>query len=448
MSLREMLVALGEFSRIAGASGSVAPRRWCFRSSARPSGSRAGVLRREPTLPSEPVRMATTRMEYDTARAREELGYTSAPAREGAHAGGAPVREQRFREGSQARAHPRRRQARARRSTSAADVTPSDVVRRTRESAPQAMERAHSTSRPLLEQRGSEAFVLHERHMNRQMPRVLRTPRLRFATTCAPRARTSSTGTARRYLDFLSGFGVFVLVRCHPAIEQALRDAMELELPTSCRWSASPSPASWPRRWWRGCRTIPYRCFFTNSGAESVETAIKFAARHRPRPRRVRRSRVSRVTTGALSLNGAREFRDRFGQLLPAAVSVPFGDLDALERELRAGDVAAYVVEPIQGKGVFVAPDGLPRRRVRALPSVRRAARRRRGADRSGRTGTFFVFEQWQSSPIWSRLQNRCRVARAGRRSHREELAWSRRYSTRWIAPSCTARPSGRMFSR
>jgi dihydroflavonol-4-reductase len=41
----------------------------------------AKVLRREPTLPSEPVRMATTRMEYDDSRARTELGYSSAPAR-------------------------------------------------------------------------------------------------------------------------------------------------------------------------------------------------------------------------------------------------------------------------------------------------------------------------------------------------------------------------------
>jgi dihydroflavonol-4-reductase len=40
------------------------------------------VLRREPTLPSEPVRMATTRMEYDDDRAREELGYSSSPARD------------------------------------------------------------------------------------------------------------------------------------------------------------------------------------------------------------------------------------------------------------------------------------------------------------------------------------------------------------------------------
>jgi dihydroflavonol-4-reductase len=42
----------------------------------------ARVLRTEPTLPSEPVRMATTRMEYDTSRARTELGYTSMPARD------------------------------------------------------------------------------------------------------------------------------------------------------------------------------------------------------------------------------------------------------------------------------------------------------------------------------------------------------------------------------
>ena len=42
----------------------------------------ARVLRREPTLPSEPVRMATTRMEYDDSRARTELGYTSGPARD------------------------------------------------------------------------------------------------------------------------------------------------------------------------------------------------------------------------------------------------------------------------------------------------------------------------------------------------------------------------------
>jgi ornithine--oxo-acid transaminase len=58
-----------------------------------------------------------------------------------------------------------------------------------------------------------------------------------------------------------------------------------------------------------------------------------------------------------LSVNGAEEFRSGFGPLLPASM-VRFGDLDELERELRSGDVAALVVEPIQGKGVNIAPDG------------------------------------------------------------------------------------------
>src|SRR6185437_1176241 len=62
------------------------------------------------------------------------------------------------------------------------------------------------------------------------------------------------------------------------------------------------------------------------------------------------------LTTGALSLNGGADFRDGFGELLPGCSSVPFGNISALRHELRLGDVAAFVVEPIQGKGVYMAP--------------------------------------------------------------------------------------------
>jgi ornithine--oxo-acid transaminase len=64
------------------------------------------------------------------------------------------------------------------------------------------------------------------------------------------------------------------------------------------------------------------------------------------------------LTLGSLSLNGNAEFRDGFGPLLPACDPVAFGDLDALERELARGDVAAYIVEPVQGKGVNLPPEG------------------------------------------------------------------------------------------
>ena len=127
-----------------------------------------------------------------------------------------------------------------------------------------------------------------------------------------------------------------------------------------------------------------YRCFFTNSGAESIETVLKFARGATGRSRILFADHAFHgLTTGALSLNGGREFRDGFGDLLPGCQGVAFGDLDSLRRELEAGDVAAFVVEPIQGKGVFVAPGGLSARGRRPVPPARRAPRRRRGADRA-----------------------------------------------------------------
>src|SRR4029079_11733057 len=143
-----------------------------------------------------------------------------------------------------------------------------------------------------------------------------------------------------------------------------------------------------------------YRCFFTNSGAEAVETVLKFVRCATGRGRVLFADHAFHgLTTGALALKGGREFRDRFGELLPGCSSVPFGDLDALARELRAGDVAAFVVEPIQGKGVFVAPEGYlaaaaemchQRGALLAIDEVQTGL---------GRTGTFFAFEQPNVEP-------------------------------------------------
>jgi acetylornithine/succinyldiaminopimelate/putrescine aminotransferase len=96
-----------------------------------------------------------------------------------------------------------------------------------------------------------------------------------------------------------------------------------------------------------------------NSGTEAVEAAIKLSRAATGRPRILYAEHAFHgLTLGALSLNGGAEFRDGFGPLLPGAQAVPFGDLDALERELDRGEVAAFVVEPIQGKGVNLPPEG------------------------------------------------------------------------------------------
>lgn len=251
----------------------------------------------------------------------------------------------------------------------------------------------------LLEARGSEAFALHERYVNPQMPRVLRTIGFDADYVRAEGAYLFDRD-GRRYLDFLAGFGVFALGRCHPGIEQALRDAMALSLPNLVQMECSPLSGLLAEALVARMPNDAYRCFFTNSGAESVETVLKYVRCATGRSRVLFADHAFHgLTTGALALNGAREFRDRFGTLLPGCASVPFGDLEALDRELRDGDVAAYVVEPIQGKGVFVAPDDYLRdaaelcHRHGALLAVDEVQ------TGLGRTGTFFAFEQWNVEP-------------------------------------------------
>jgi dihydroflavonol-4-reductase len=79
MALRDMLATLAELCGLSAPRVRISPRLVLpiVRAS---EWFESAVLHREPTLPSEPVRMATTRMEYDTSRARAELGYTSMPA--------------------------------------------------------------------------------------------------------------------------------------------------------------------------------------------------------------------------------------------------------------------------------------------------------------------------------------------------------------------------------
>ncbi len=119
-----------------------------------------------------------------------------------------------------------------------------------------------------------------------------------------------------------------------------------------------------------------------NTGTEAVEAAIKIARAATGRARVLYAEHAFHgLTLGSLSLNGGAEFREGFGPLLPGCDPVGFGDLDALERELARGEVAAFVVEPVQGKGVNLPPPTTcwaPS----AVPRGRRAVRLRRGADR------------------------------------------------------------------
>jgi ornithine--oxo-acid transaminase len=251
----------------------------------------------------------------------------------------------------------------------------------------------------LLADHQGENFDLHSQYMNPQLVKVLTT--LGF-----DRHYVSAEGSyliddrGDRYLDFLSGFGVFALGRSHPAIKDALRQAIDADLPNLVQLDCALLPGLLAKELVNRAHPGIERVFFTNSGAESVETAIKFARAATKRKTILFCSHAFHgLTNGALSLNGGKEFKKGFGPLLPDCEQIPFGDIDALARHLRRDDVAALVVEPIQGKGVYMATDGY----WEAVQALCRAHGTLLVIDEvqtgMGRTGRFFCHEHWGLEP-------------------------------------------------
>jgi ornithine--oxo-acid transaminase len=210
-----------------------------------------------------------------------------------------------------------------------------------------------------LADRAGESFALHEKYLNPQMVRVLKTIGFDRTYVRAEGPYLFDAGGAR-YLDLLSGFGVFAVGRSHPTIKKALHDVLDADLPNLVQMDVSLLAGLLAERL---LSHMPgqEKVFFCNSGTEAVEAGIKLARAATGRAKLIFCDHAFHgLTMGALSLNGDASFRDGFGPLLADSVRVPFNDLPALERALAADDVAAFFVEPIQGKGVNVpAPDYL-----------------------------------------------------------------------------------------
>ncbi|HVX43984.1 MAG TPA: aspartate aminotransferase family protein [Mycobacteriales bacterium] len=208
----------------------------------------------------------------------------------------------------------------------------------------------------LLQSYGDQRYQLHAQYLNPQLQRMLHT--IGFDRTYV-RAEGAYfwDDEGNQYLDMLAGFGVFALGRHHPTIRQALHDVLDLNLADLTQFDAPPLAGILGQQL---LATAPHldRVYFSNSGTEAVEAALKFARYATGRRRIIYcRHAFHGLTTGSLSVNGEKEFRQGFDPLLPDT-QIDLGDLAALERELRAGDVAALLVEPIQGKGVWPAPPG------------------------------------------------------------------------------------------
>jgi len=251
----------------------------------------------------------------------------------------------------------------------------------------------------LLAQHFDSKFDLHEQYLNHQMVRVLR-------TIGYDRNYKRAIGQYlydqdnNEYLDLLSGFGVFAIGRNHPTVISALQETLTLELPNLVQMDVSLLSGLLAKDILATTPDNLEKMFFCNSGTEAVEAAIKFARYTTKRPRIVHCDHSFHgLTLGSLSLNGDEIFREGFGPLLPNCDEVPFNNLEALEKALSSKDVAAFIVEPIQGKGVNVPDDNY-------LPEVERLCKKYGTlfiADEIqtgiGRTGKFWAIEHWNVKP-------------------------------------------------
>jgi ornithine--oxo-acid transaminase len=251
----------------------------------------------------------------------------------------------------------------------------------------------------LFELRASDAMALNQRHLNPKLGRVVQTLGFDRDWAKGRGAYLVDRGGAE-YLDFLSGYGVFALGRNHPYVKAQLKEVLDADTPSMPQLGvATPAGVLGEELIARAPQPLD-AVLFTNSGTESVEAAIKLARAAQSRPRILYCERgFHGLSMGALSVNGNQEFRERFGPLLPGCDPVPFGDLEALERELARGDVAAFIVEPVQGKGVFIAPDGYltgAQSRCRQAGALLILDEVQTGL---GRTGRFLALEYWGVEP-------------------------------------------------
>ncbi len=286
--------------------------------------------------------------------------------------------------------------------------------------------------RELIQTRTGEELALNDLYLNPQMGRILRT--LGFDRTWTGGEGAHLIDSAgERYLDLFGGYGVFAIGRSHPAAIAAIEEVMAARTANLPQLgvtllSGVLAEQLLARVGGRASKNLG-AMVPANTGTEAVEAAIKIARAATGRPRVLYAEHAFHgLTLGSLSLNGDAIFREGFGPLLPGCEAVPWGDLDALERALARGgdgggrgslgsgdgdgggdgadpngrgrgDVAAFVVEPVQGKGVNLPPDGYLQGAQRLCHEAGALFVCDEVQTGIGRTGRFLALEHWGLQP-------------------------------------------------
>lgn len=217
------------------------------------------------------------------------------------------------------------------------------------------MEKKKTTSNDILEK--------YKKYINPSLARILK-------VSGADKIETKSRGVyikdqqGKKYIDCLGGYGTFNLGHSHPKVVEAIRKQLRKiplsskiflneQLANLCELLAKITPGN-----------LQYS-FICNSGTEAVEGALKLARLYTKKTKIISAfNSFHGKTLGALSASGRDIYKKPFEPLLPGFVQVPYGDIDAIEKEID-DNTAAIILEPIQGEGGVIIPD------IDFLPQVR-----------------------------------------------------------------------------
>lgn len=191
------------------------------------------------------------------------------------------------------------------------------------------------------------------------------------------------TSEGKRVVDFLSGYCVHNVGHNHRYVVRALQEELQRSGPAMIQTHVADLAGELADRLCQRAGGRLRRAFFASSGSEGVEASIKFARAYTRRAGILAADHAFHgLTCGALSLMSDDFWRQGFGPLLPETKTVPFGSLDALERELKSKKFAAYIVEPIQSEAGVCVPAAGYLRDAQAL---------------CRRYGTLFVLDEVQT---------------------------------------------------
>jgi 4-aminobutyrate aminotransferase len=206
-----------------------------------------------------------------------------------------------------------------------------------------------------------------------------------------------------RFLDFTAGIAVTNVGHSHPRVVAAIeRQSRRLIHMSGTDFYYAPQVLLAERLAALAPGPGPKRVFFTNSGAEAIEAALKLARRHTGRNRALAFMNAFHGRTyGAMSLSGSKPMQRRgFSPLVPDIHHVRYGDLESVHSLFRTicppDELAAIFVEPVQGEGGYIVPP------ADFLPGLRRLCDEHRVLlvldevqSGIGRTGKMFACEHW-----------------------------------------------------